>query len=198
MADVVAAWVGPSSGVEMRGRAEPARGSPGYGVFACAGGGFVSIAVISEDHFWRGACDALALTELRDLDYAARLDRIEECNAALAAALRVLDRDRAVEMLAAAGVPVAPVLRPEESAEHEQFLSRRVFVPNDDGPPRTAFPGRLSYHPFREAGTDTDADAVPLARAHGMGHRDARRQSARTMVSVSFAVAHRWVVSQTS
>jgi crotonobetainyl-CoA:carnitine CoA-transferase CaiB-like acyl-CoA transferase len=157
MADVVAAWVGPSSGVEMRGRAEPARGSPGYGVFACAGGGFVSIAVISEDHFWRGACDALALTELRDLDYAARLDRIEECNAALAAALRVLERDRAVEMLAAAGVPVAPVLRPEESAVHEQFLSRRVFVPNDDGPPRTAFPGRLSHHPFREAGTDTDS-----------------------------------------
>src|SRR4029079_16056895 len=62
MADVVAAWVGPSSGVAMRGRPATARGSPGYGVFACAGGGFVSTAVISEDHFWRGACDALALT----------------------------------------------------------------------------------------------------------------------------------------
>ena len=75
---------------------------------------------------------------------------------------------------------------------HEQFLSRRVFVPNDDGPPRTAFPGRLGYHPFREAGTDTELMTVHAVR-HVRG-----RQSARTMVSVSFAVAHRWVVSQTS
>ena len=57
MADVVASWVGPYSGTEMRGRDEPAVGSPGYGVFRCADGAFVTVAVISEDHFWRGACD---------------------------------------------------------------------------------------------------------------------------------------------
>ena len=152
MADVVASWVGPYSGTEMRGRDEPAVGSPGYGVFRCADGAFVTVAVISEDHFWRGACAALELTALRDLDYASRLDRITECNAALGGALARIDRDDAVERLAAAGVPVAPVLQPEESAQHEQFLTRGVFVPDPDGAPRAGFPARLTNHPIRRAG----------------------------------------------
>ena len=53
MADVCAAWVGPYDTVAHRDRDTPAGGSPGYGVFRAADGGYVTLAVISEDHFWR-------------------------------------------------------------------------------------------------------------------------------------------------
>ncbi|MGH8978342.1 MAG: CaiB/BaiF CoA transferase family protein [Acidimicrobiia bacterium] len=148
MADVVASWVGPYSGTAMRGRDEPARGSPGYGVFECSDGAFMSVAIISEDHFWRAACDALALGDLGGLRYSERLDRIEECNAALGAALLFLQRDEAVARLGAAGVPVAPLLAPEESAQHQQFLQRGVFVRDDTGETRAGFPALLAHHPL--------------------------------------------------
>ncbi len=92
MADVVASWSGTSSGNLLRGRSEPARGSAGYGIFVCADGGFITLAVISEDHFWHAVCDALDLgAELRGLGHLARLDRFDECQAAVAAACRAPD-----------------------------------------------------------------------------------------------------------
>jgi len=152
MADVIASWVGPASTTEMRDRTEPVRGSPGYGVFRAADDGFVSIAVISEDHFWQAVCDALEIPELRALVYGERLDRIAECNGAVATRIASLSRDVAVQRLAGAGAPVAPVLMPEESAAHAQFRSRDVFVDGGDGTTRVAFPARLSAHPVRAPG----------------------------------------------
>jgi crotonobetainyl-CoA:carnitine CoA-transferase CaiB-like acyl-CoA transferase len=151
MADVIASWVGPHAGTAMRDRAEPVRGSPGYGVFRAADGEFVSLAVISEDHFWKGVCDALELPELRALTYSERLDRTEACNAAIARAIAVLERDDAVERLAAAGVPVAPVLDAAAASIHPQFVDRQVFVARD-GEVRTGFPARLSHHAVRPPG----------------------------------------------
>jgi crotonobetainyl-CoA:carnitine CoA-transferase CaiB-like acyl-CoA transferase len=148
MADVVASWVGPYSGTAMLGRTEAARGSPGYGVFECLDGACISVAIISEDHFWRAACDALGLGALGDLRYSDRLDQIDECNAAIAAALLLLDRDEAVARLDTVGVPVAPVLAPAESAQHEQFRLRRVFVRDDAGATRAGFPAVLAHHPL--------------------------------------------------
>ena len=88
MADVVASWVGPHAGTEMRGpRRAGCADHPATACSVAADGAYVTLAVISEDHFWRGACAALELTALRDLDYASRLDRIAECNAALGGAL---------------------------------------------------------------------------------------------------------------
>src|SRR4051812_17018467 len=57
MADVVASWSGTSSGNVLRGRTRPVGGSTGYGVFECADGGWITLAVISEDHFWQAVCD---------------------------------------------------------------------------------------------------------------------------------------------
>jgi crotonobetainyl-CoA:carnitine CoA-transferase CaiB-like acyl-CoA transferase len=156
MTDVVASWVGPHGGTAMRGRREAARGSPGYGVYRCADGRYVTVAVIAEDHFWRAACDALDLPELRDIDYQRRLDAIDACNAAVAAAIARLDRDRAVARLQALGAPVAPVLTPEEAAAHEQFRDRAVFADDGDGALRAGFPARLSRHPIRAPDRHTD------------------------------------------
>src|SRR5207253_9481853 len=56
MAAVVASWSGTSTGNLLRGRTQPTRGSAGYGVFTCADGGWITLAVISEDHFWQAVC----------------------------------------------------------------------------------------------------------------------------------------------
>ena len=155
MADVIASWVGPRDGAAIRDRAEPVRGSPGYGVFRAADGGYLTLAVISEDHFWAAVCDALDLQDLRDRTYAERLDRVDECNDAITAVVARLARDDAVARLAAAGAPVAPVLTPGEAGRHEQFRRRGVFVADGDHV-RTGFPALLGEHPVRAPGPVPD------------------------------------------
>jgi formyl-CoA transferase len=145
----------------IRGRAAPTRGSAGYGAFVCADGRWLTLAVISEDHFWRAVCDGLAIVELRELGHHARLDRFEECQAAVANACATLSRDDAVDRLARAGAPVAPVLTAEEMATHPQFRLREVVVDADDGTPRLGFPARFTVHPPRPPGPIPAVGANP-------------------------------------
>ncbi len=153
MADVVASWSGTSVGNVMRGRSRPARGSAGYGVFACADGGWITLAVISEDHFWEAVCTALDLApRLRGLGHLARLDAYDECQDAIAAACIRLTRADALERLTCAGAPVAPALDPAEMSADEQFRARAVVVDAGDGTARLGFPARLREHPPRSPG----------------------------------------------
>jgi crotonobetainyl-CoA:carnitine CoA-transferase CaiB-like acyl-CoA transferase len=152
MADVVASWVGPRDGAAVAGRTAPTRGSTGYGVYACADGRFLTLAVISEDHFWQAVCDALDLAEYRDLGHAARLDRFDECDAAIVAACAALPRDVAVARLAERGAPVAPVLSPAEAGAEPAFRARGVFHAGAGGRRRVGFPARLGRHPARDPG----------------------------------------------
>src|SRR6185437_5606849 len=93
MADVVASWSGTSSGNVLRGRTEPTRGSAGYGVFECADGGWITLAVISENHFWQAVCDGLDLApDLRGLGHLERLDRFDDCQRAITDAVAGLAR----------------------------------------------------------------------------------------------------------
>jgi crotonobetainyl-CoA:carnitine CoA-transferase CaiB-like acyl-CoA transferase len=159
MADVVASWSGTSSGNVLRGRTQPTRGSAGYGVFACADGGWITLAVISEDHFWQAVCDGLSLPdELRALGHLDRLDRFDECQAAIAATCTRLTRAEALERLTAAGAPVAPLLDPSEMAANEQFRVREVVVDAGDGTARLGFPARLRVHPPRSPGPTPEVD----------------------------------------
>jgi crotonobetainyl-CoA:carnitine CoA-transferase CaiB-like acyl-CoA transferase len=159
MTDVVASWIGPRSGNAIEGRDEPTRGSTGYGVFRCADGGFLALGVIAEDHFWKSVCDGLGISELGDLDYFARLDRYEECQAAVIAACARLTRDDAVERLTAAGAPVSPVLTPEEMGASEHFRERGVIAVDDDGELRVCFPAVFAAHPARRPGPSPAPDA---------------------------------------
>ncbi len=159
MADVVASWSGPNAGNVLRGRTQPTRGSAGYGVFACADGGWITLAVISEDHFWRAVCDGLELGDnLRALRHLERLDRFEECQGAISAACRRLTRDEALERLTQAGAPVAPVLVPAEMAALEQFRERQVVVDAGDGTMRLGFAARLQHHAPLDPGPVPDVD----------------------------------------
>ncbi|GIU87507.1 MAG: CoA transferase [Acidimicrobiia bacterium] len=142
MADVVASWVGPHDATAVAGRDEPLSGAAGYGLFRCADDRHVAIAVIAEDHLWRAVCDALGLDGLRDLAFADRNARVDECNAAVARAVRALPAADALGRLVAAGAPAAPVLAPSEMAREPHFRERGVVVERD-GAPGVGFPARF-------------------------------------------------------
>ncbi len=159
MADVVASWSGTSSGNVLRDRTQPTRGSAGYGVFACADGGWITLAVISEDHFWQAVCDALELSaDLRGLMHLERLDRFDECQAAITDACARLTRADALERLTRAGAPVAPVFDSAEMVADDQFRSRQVVFDAGDGTARLGFPARLREHPPRLPGATPEVD----------------------------------------
>ena len=159
MTDVVASWIGPRSGNAIKGRAEPSRGSTGYGVFRCADGGWIALGVIAEDHLWTAVCDGLGIAELGALRHFERLDGYEECQGAVIAACAALPRDTVVERLTTAGAPVTPVLTPEEMGEHPHFRERGVIATDDDGELRICFPAVFRAHPARRPGPNPEPDA---------------------------------------
>jgi crotonobetainyl-CoA:carnitine CoA-transferase CaiB-like acyl-CoA transferase len=140
MTDVVATWRGNRSHVRVAGRDQPSGGSAGYGVFRCADGVFVTLAVIAEDHFWTAVCDALRLDDVRTVAYRERLARVPELNGRVADALSTIAGAEALAALSATGAPVAPVLVPEE-----------VVLP--DG-----FPAKLGVHPLVTRGRAPEVD----------------------------------------
>ncbi len=135
MADVMAWWIGPRSGVALdatlsQGDPDGTRAgrSPGYGVFTTSDGAYVTLAPLSEPHLWRAIADALELGEdLASMPFAERIADVAGINASVAQAIAVLTRDEALERLRRTGAPVAPVLSPEEAAVHEQFVARETL-----------------------------------------------------------------------
>lgn len=150
MADVVAWWVGPRSGValsEEEHEQEPRHvGSPGYGVFVAADGGLVTLAPLSEMNLWRAICEGLGLHELAEVPFGERLRRIEEIRIAIGDAIGALPAAVAIERLHAAGAPVAPVLTPEQATDHPHFVARRA-VAQVGGITVPLLPALLEMHP---------------------------------------------------
>jgi crotonobetainyl-CoA:carnitine CoA-transferase CaiB-like acyl-CoA transferase len=106
MTDVMATWTGRTGAASD----DPSGTVPGYGVFGTDGGSQIALGVVNEQHFWSALCAELELDDLAGLDFGERTRRGDELQAAVGAAIRVRVRDELVESLAAAGVPVAPVL----------------------------------------------------------------------------------------
>ncbi len=121
MADVVAWWVGPRSGTVHEGSSGRTFGSPGYGLFRTRDGQWIALGVLGEARLWTAICTALELDALTPLGFEARVERAEEMNAAIAAALGRLDHDVALARLAEHGAPATPVLAPEETTAHPQI-----------------------------------------------------------------------------
>ena len=110
----------------------------------------MALGVVNEQHFWSALCDELGLGELADLAFEERSRRGAELQQAVGASVAGRGRDELVARLAAAGVPVAPVL------DRPGMLASAPFP---------AFPIRL---PLPEA-----ARAVPaLDQHHGEGFCD--------------------------
>jgi crotonobetainyl-CoA:carnitine CoA-transferase CaiB-like acyl-CoA transferase len=146
MADVLATWTGTAppaaAGVDA-----DVRGVPGYGTFATADGGYVALGVVSEDHFWSRLCEVLAVTDVADLGFVARIERLAELQDRIATVLATRSRDEVVAELLAADVPVAPVLSRAEMAALDHFRRRGVIVDGGREPPRTGAPVRPERHP---------------------------------------------------
>ncbi len=112
MTDVLATWTGPAGAgaAGARPREGPPEPVPGYGLFATADGGQVALGVLNEQHFWSSLCDELELHDLAELRFDERSRRGAELQRTISASIATRTRDELVTRLAAAGVPVAPVL----------------------------------------------------------------------------------------
>lgn len=115
-----------------------------YGVFACRDGRGLSVAAL-EDHFWQALVQALPLPQWAgpaQARGAQRATQAEAINADIAAALRLEDRDTALQRLAAADVPVAEVVALDELPQQPQLQQRGLWQPGPGGP-LLGFPVRL-------------------------------------------------------
>jgi crotonobetainyl-CoA:carnitine CoA-transferase CaiB-like acyl-CoA transferase len=108
MTDVMATWTGSTDSSSEGASAGGA--VPGYGLFPTADGHEVALGVLNEQHFWSALCAELGLGDVATLDWAARSAQGNALQAAVADAVAGRERDELVAALAAAGVPVSPVL----------------------------------------------------------------------------------------
>jgi crotonobetainyl-CoA:carnitine CoA-transferase CaiB-like acyl-CoA transferase len=143
MGDVLATWTGAVTPV-AEGTDPAARGVPGYGMFATRDRKFVSLGIITEDHFWRALCDTLGFDDARDLSFVERMTRTPELQALISDAIRSRDRDEVVDALLAAGAPAAPVRSRAEMLASDHFRDRSVVSPDGSS---TGHPVVFTNHP---------------------------------------------------
>ena len=132
MADVLATWTGPARPT-AQGADPDARGVPGYGTFEAADG-WITLGIISEDHFWRPLCDALDMSDVRELGFLDRMQRFGELQHRIADAIRTRQRDALVTELLGANVPVAPVLNRTEMMALDHFQTRGAVIDRGRAP----------------------------------------------------------------
>ena len=141
MTDVMATWTGrtgagPGAGADAgtsttSGARAPTQAdtTPGYGLFTTADGGQVALGVVNEQHFWSALCVELGLGALADLTFEERSRRGTEMQRAVGASVAARGRDELVTRLAAAGVPVAPVLDRQGMLAHAPFPPFPIRLP---------------------------------------------------------------------
>jgi crotonobetainyl-CoA:carnitine CoA-transferase CaiB-like acyl-CoA transferase len=151
MADAIAWWIGPNSGVRVEGADESHGGHPAYGLFRTADARYVALAPLGEQHLFDGICKALGLDDLVGLPFLERLARTADVNARVRSVIAELNADDAFEMLERAGAPVSIALTPEEMAAHPQIQARGI-VADASGTNVIALPATLSAHPARRSG----------------------------------------------
>lgn len=170
MGDVLATWTGTIRA--QAGGADPAvRGVPGYGIFETADGRYVTLAVLAEDHFWRALCETLRLGAVADLGFAARLGRLAELQAQIAAAIRREPQSALIDRLLAANVPAAPVSDRAGMVAHPHFGERGVVTADPWADPATGYPVRFGAHPARRHSPPPELDADGAADIWTVGAR---------------------------
>jgi crotonobetainyl-CoA:carnitine CoA-transferase CaiB-like acyl-CoA transferase len=150
MADVLATWTGPVGRLAIAGASGETLGRlASYGSFRTADGSWITLGVISEQHFWAHVCDALGLDDLRDLDLTARRERADDITPRLTAAIAARPRDELLHLLGP-GAPVAPALTRDEMLHHPQFVARGlVGGSTPDGYPYMGYPVHFGHRPAR-------------------------------------------------
>ncbi len=143
MTDVLASWTGAVPPLRLPDDTLLGGRVAGYGIYATADGGWISLGVLSEDHLWSALARATGLDDTADLDFPTRAEQYEDLEARLVEAVAARPRDELVAALEPVGVPVAPVLSQAEVLEAETFRARGLVV---DGPAMN-HPLRYRDHP---------------------------------------------------
>lgn len=136
LADCAVHWMNPRLGVyafdsidTLAAKREATLVKVAYGAFLCRDGCYISVAAL-ENHFWKRLTQALDLRPFDGaayLDYGQRKVNAQKINATVAGALAKIDSIVAFELLVSHDIPVAPVVDPDQLAEHPQFLARQMF-----------------------------------------------------------------------
>ena len=101
---------------------------PGYGLFATAGGGQLTLSIAGEDHMWSALCRLLGLDRYAALDEQARSERRAEILAGLREAIARRPHDELCRELEAARIAFGPVRRLHEVLDDPQMVARRMGV----------------------------------------------------------------------
>ena len=128
MTDVVAWWVGTTTGVVHDDAATRTFASPGYGTFRTRDDQWIALGVLGEQRLWDAIARALRLEHLVGVAFADRLARTAAVNQEITERIAGLDRDDVLARLDAEGAPVSPVLTPEEATRQPQLQSRDIHV----------------------------------------------------------------------
>lgn len=111
---------------------------PHYGVFRCADDRWISVGIVHESHFWKAFCEILGSRRMAKLPVAARTTLGPVLRRWIALRLRRSPAETWLRTFAERGVPVSPVLTPEEALKHPQVVHRMVDA---DGRVRAPLPG---------------------------------------------------------
>lgn len=130
MLDCLLAWQAVRMAGSLTGEAAtgyPPR-EPAYGVFRCADGRDIVLAVAGEDHQWTALCDELGLAEARAVRTAERERRSGELRALLREALACRRSDQVIARLESVQVSCGLVRDLAEVADDEQVRARNMVV----------------------------------------------------------------------
>jgi crotonobetainyl-CoA:carnitine CoA-transferase CaiB-like acyl-CoA transferase len=110
-------------------RREPLMSVGGVNTYRCRDG-YVNVAPFMPRHFTRLVQDVMHHPVLSDPEWStrrARLERRQAIDASIATYLATVERNAFVETAQRAGVPVIPVLGPDEFVEHPHTVARGFF-----------------------------------------------------------------------
>ena len=107
---------------------------PHYGLFPCKEGGWLSLGIVHEDHFWRRLCQVAGLAglaelaELADMKFSERLRRSEELRQRLHSTFLSQSAEEWERDLQEVDVPAAAVVELSTLFDSPQLKSRQAFV----------------------------------------------------------------------
>ena len=115
-------------------------------MFATSDDGYVTLGVLTEDHFWASLCDVLALPDIGRLTFVDRMQRVEELQARIAGAIATRERDELIEAFLASDVPGAPVLDRQEMLRLPHLVDRSVATADPWADAAIGYPVRFAHH----------------------------------------------------
>lgn len=104
---------------------------PGYGLFATANGGQLTLSIAGEDHMWQALCGILELDDLAMLSDAVRSAQRAQIVPRLRDAIRGWPLNALCEQLTTARIAFAPVQRGDDVLNHPQVQARGLVVEHE-------------------------------------------------------------------